>query len=139
MHRHCVSKDHSRRRADYLTHPYYEQTTDFTCGPCCLMMALARYVPGYVLEPVNEIRLWREATTVFMMSGLGGCEPHGLAVAAVEAGLSAEILVRRKARFFSNSVRDPEKRMVMELAQADFQNRSAKLPNSHRAPILRTR
>ncbi|MCB1451029.1 MAG: peptidase C39 family protein, partial [Nitratireductor sp.] len=51
--------------------PYYEQTTDFTCGPCCLMMALARYVPGYVLEPVNEIRLWREATTVFMMSGLG--------------------------------------------------------------------
>ena len=115
--------------------PYYEQTTDFTCGPCCLMMALARYVPGYVLEPVNEIRLWREATTVFMMSGLGGCEPHGLAVAAVEAGLSAEILVSERGTLFLNSVRDPEKRMVMELAQADFQNRSARLqiPVAHRS------
>ncbi|MDX1731389.1 MAG: peptidase C39 family protein, partial [Aurantimonas coralicida] len=73
--------------------PYYEQTTDFTCGACCLMMAMGRDIPGFVLEPVTEIRLWREATTIFMMSGPGGCEPYGLAVAAHEAGLAAEIHV----------------------------------------------
>ena len=48
--------------------PYYEQTTDFTCGPCCLMMALARYRTDFRLDPVAEVRLWREATTIFMMS-----------------------------------------------------------------------
>lgn len=104
--------------------PYYEQTTDFTCGPCCLMMALARYEPGFSLDPVVEIRLWREATTVFMMSGLGGCEPHGLAVAAAEAGLSAEVLVSEKGTLFLSSVRSEEKRKVMELAQADFHARA---------------
>ena len=57
--------------------PYYEQTTDFTCGAACLMMALAREVPGFTPNPVDEIRLWCEATTVFMMSGPGGCDPHG--------------------------------------------------------------
>ena len=31
--------------------PYYEQTTDFTCGACCLMMAMGRDIPGFVLEP----------------------------------------------------------------------------------------
>lgn len=110
--------------------PYYEQTTDFTCGPCCLMMALARYLPDFSLDPVVEIRLWREATTVFMMSGLGGCEPHGLAVAAAEAGLSAEVLVSEKGPLFLSSVRSDEKRKVMELAQADFHHRARamKLP-----------
>ncbi|MFZ1815462.1 MAG: peptidase C39 family protein [Rhizobiaceae bacterium] len=107
--------------------PYYEQTTDFTCGPCCLMMALGRYLENYELDPINEIRLWREATTVFMMSGLGGCDPYGLAVAAVESGLSARILVSESGLLFLNSVRDPEKRMVMELAQADFRQRVERL------------
>lgn len=105
--------------------PYYEQTTDFTCGPCCLMMALARYQPDYELSPVAEIRLWREATTVFMMSGLGGCDPHGLAVAAHEAGLSARIHVSQAGALFLETVRDAEKRVVMELAQADFRERVA--------------
>ena len=103
--------------------PYYEQTTDFTCGPCCLMMALARWKPGFELDPVAEIRLWREATTVFMMSGPGGCEPYGLAVAAHEAGLHAQIHVSHPGLLFLDTVRDAEKRMVMELAQTDFRNR----------------
>ncbi|MCB1462779.1 MAG: GNAT family N-acetyltransferase/peptidase C39 family protein [Nitratireductor sp.] len=107
--------------------PYYEQTTDFTCGSCCLMMALARWRDDFKLDPVAEIRLWREATTIFMMSGLGGCEPHGLAVAAAEAGLSAEILVTEKGPLFLNSVRTEEKRKVMELAQADFTSRARAL------------
>jgi len=30
----------------------------------------------------EEINLWREATTIFMTSGHGGCHPIGLALAA---------------------------------------------------------
>jgi len=104
--------------------PYYEQTTDFTCGSACLMMALASHMPEVRLDPVLEIRLWREATTVFMQSGLGGCEPFGLAVAAHEHGLKPSIMVSTDELLFLQSVRDPEKRMVMQLAQTDFRRRA---------------
>ncbi|TFF27769.1 GNAT family N-acetyltransferase [Jiella endophytica] len=105
--------------------PYYEQTTDFTCGSCCLMMAMARDVKGFQLDPVMEIRLWREATTIFMMSGPGGCDPYGLAVTAHEFGLAAEIHVSQVGDLFLDSVRSAEKQKVMVLAQEDFRRRAA--------------
>lgn len=104
--------------------PFYQQTCEFTCGPCCLMMAMANFDGAFVPDPVMEIRLWREATTVFMMSGPGGCEPFGLAVAAHESGLSAEIFVSFYGALFLQSVRSEEKRRVMELAQVDFRRRA---------------
>lgn len=104
--------------------PFYEQTTDFTCGSCCLMMAMAHFIPGFVMDPVAEIRLWREATTVFMMSGPGGCEPYGLAVAAHEFGLDAEIHVSSPGDLFLEGVRSLEKQKVMALAQEDFRRRA---------------
>lgn len=120
------------------TVPYYEQSAEFTCGPACLMMAKANFEPGFVPDAVMEVRLWREATTVFMMSGPGGCEPFGLAVAAHEHGLSSEIFVSRSGPLFLQSVRDEEKRRVMELAQTDFQQRAAAhgIPVQSRAFLL---
>lgn len=106
------------------TVPFYEQSCDFTCGPCCLMMAMAHFDHAFTPDPVMEIRLWREATTVFMMSGPGGCEPFGLAVAAYEHGLASEILVSVHGALFLQSVRSEEKRRVMELAQVDFRRRA---------------
>ena len=103
---------------------YYEQTTDFTCGPCCVMMALGHFRPDYAMSPVEEIKLWRQATTVFMMAGLGGCDPHGLAVSAARNGLSASVHVSREGSLFLESVRDPEKRRVMALAQEDFRHQT---------------
>ncbi|MDG4910387.1 GNAT family N-acetyltransferase/peptidase C39 family protein [Mesorhizobium sp. WSM4898] len=104
--------------------PFYQQTCEFTCGPCCLMMAMANFDSGFVPDPVMEIRLWREATTVFMMSGPGGCEPFGLAVAGYESGLAAEIFVSFHGALFLQSVRSEDKRRVMELAQVDFRRRA---------------
>ncbi len=107
--------------------PYYRQSWDFTCGPCCLMMAAGHFLPGYEADRTAELRLWRQATTVFMMSGAGGCEPFGLAVAAHDIGLSAEIFVSAVGPLFLQSVRSHEKRSVMEVAQADFRRRAAAL------------
>ncbi|WP_214475911.1 peptidase C39 family protein [Mesorhizobium sp. dw_380] len=104
--------------------PFYQQTCEFTCGPCCLMMAMANFDHGFVPDPVMEIRLWREATTVFMMSGPGGCEPFGLAVSGYESGLAAEIFVSFYGALFLQSVRSEDKRRVMELAQVDFRRRA---------------
>lgn len=118
--------------------PYYEQSVDFTCGPCCLMMALAHFQPGFKPDAVTEIRLWREATTVFMMSGPGGCEPFGLAAVAHDHGLSAEIIVSHPGALFLQSVRSAEKRWVMERAQEDFRNRvrAARIPVANRTFAL---
>ena len=38
--------------------------------------------PGLTLDRTLELRVWREATTIFMTSGHGGCGPDGLALAA---------------------------------------------------------
>ena len=117
------------------TVPYVEQSADFTCGPCCLMMAMAHYDPSFAPNHVMEIRLWREATTVFMLSGPGGCEPFGLAVTAHEHGLAAEIIVSFHGALFLQSVRSDEKRRVMELAQVDFRTRAKEygIPVDYRA------
>ncbi|MEL4068870.1 GNAT family N-acetyltransferase/peptidase C39 family protein [Ochrobactrum sp. GPK 3] len=106
------------------TFPYYRQTTDFTCGAACLMMALAYHKPGVQLDPVLEVRLWRDATTIYMMSGPGGCEPFGLAVAGYEHGLKASIIVSIEDMLFLQSVRSEKKRRVMQLAQTDFRQRT---------------
>lgn len=107
------------------TVPYYEQTTDFTCGACCVMMALAYFKPDFELSPVEEVRIWREATTVFLMSGIGGCDPHGLAAVAASEGLAAEVYVNQEGSLFLGSVRDREKQRVMALAQEDFRRQVA--------------
>ena len=104
--------------------PYYQQTSEFTCGAACLMMALKYFDPQSRLDPVFELRLWRGATTVFMLSGPGGCEPFGLAVLAHNYGLKAEIIVTSYEFLFINSVRDPKKREIMEIAQTDFREQA---------------
>jgi hypothetical protein len=107
--------------------PYYEQTTEFTCGPACLIMVLGARQPGYPANPSEEVRLWRRSTTVFMTAGLGGCDPYGLAVTLAEEGLAPEIFVTEPGPFMLQTVRDEEKRKVMALAQADFRDRAAAL------------
>lgn len=118
--------------------PFYQQTCEFTCGPCCLMMAMSNFDRGFVPDPVMEIRLWREATTIFMMSGPGGCEPFGLAVAGHESGLSAEIYVSFYGALFLQSVRSEDKRRVMELAQVDFRRRAERygIPVNYRPFVI---
>ena len=44
--------------------PYYQQTLDFTCGPAALMMAMKALDKDLEMNRHEELRLWREATTV---------------------------------------------------------------------------
>lgn len=100
--------------------PYYEQTLDFTCGPSCLMMAMAAHDPGVALDRKLELRLWRESTTVFMTSGHGGCGPFGLALAAHRRGFPVEVFLSQTGPLFLNSVRSAEKKRVIQLVHEDF-------------------
>lgn len=100
--------------------PYYAQTLDFTCGPAALMMAMRALDPALKLDRRLELRLWREATTIFMTSGHGGCGPYGLALAAACRGHEVELLVRDSGIAFFDSVRSEDKKRVMRLVQEDM-------------------
>jgi ribosomal protein S18 acetylase RimI-like enzyme len=103
-----------------LRAPYYGQTLDFTCGPCALLMAMAALDSSTVLDRAEEIRIWREATTVFMAAGHGGCGPHGLALAAERRGFRATVYAPDGKAMFVDSVRDIRKKEVIQLVEADF-------------------
>jgi ribosomal protein S18 acetylase RimI-like enzyme len=107
--------------------PYYAQTTDFTCGAACMMMALARFEPTPRLDRTRELRLWRESTVIYMAAGHGGCEPFGMAAALARRGLRTEIYLNQRGPLLLDSVRDPDKREVMALTQADFRDQAAEL------------
>ena len=123
-------------RAVALRAPYYAQTLDFTCGPCALLMAMAALDRGTLIDRNAEIRIWREATTVFMAAGHGGCGPFGLALAAVRRGFGATVYAPAGAKLFTGSVRDPRKKDVIELVEADFRAELATTPTSIvKAPV----
>lgn len=105
--------------------PYYAQTLPFTCGPACLLMALGALQPDFSLKRRDEVQVWREATTVFMTTGHGGCSALGLALAAHRRGLQPRLWVSQTQTPFLRGVRSESKRQVMELVQADFVNQAA--------------
>lgn len=100
--------------------PYYRQTLEFTCGPAALIMAMKALEPGLQVNRELEITLWRESTTVFMTSGIGGCTPFGLALAAVHRGFRVSLHTSSGADFFADSVRSPVKKEVIRLVQKGF-------------------
>jgi ribosomal protein S18 acetylase RimI-like enzyme len=107
--------------------PYYEQTLDFTCGSSSLMMAMHALRPDLVLDRKLELRIWREATTIFMTSGHGGCGPFGLALAAHRRGFAVEVYINDQGVPLVDSVRSPEKKEVMRLVHEDMQEEVARL------------
>jgi ribosomal protein S18 acetylase RimI-like enzyme len=115
-------------QAELVTVPYYRQTLDFTCGPAALMMAMKALDPTLELNRTLELRLWREATTIFMTSGHGGCGPYGLALSAYRRGFDLEIHVNEDGIFLVDSVRSPEKKEVMRLVQEDWIDELRHLP-----------
>jgi hypothetical protein len=107
--------------------PYFHQTTEFTCGPACIMMALAWADRAFAPEPAFEFQLWRDATTIFLASGTGGCEVYGLAVTLKRRGLAPEIHVSRAGPYFLETVNSADKRRVMEVTQAEFRQQAEAL------------
>ncbi len=103
--------------------PYYQQKTDFTCGPACLLMAMKAFRKKQKMNLSEELQIWREATTIFMTSGHGGCGPQGLALAAHERGFKTELFVSHEQAMFVDTVRNLEKKKIIALVQSDFEKK----------------
>lgn len=114
--------------------PYYAQSLDFTCGPAAALMAMRALSGQITVDQVAELRLWRESTTVFMTSGVGGCSPEGLALAVHRRGFHVELFLSDTGILFIDSVRSPKKRDVIRLVQEDFRRQlvEAGIPTTFR-------
>jgi len=99
---------------------YYGQSTDFTCGAASLLMAMKDLQDDVVCDQRAELQIWREATTIFMTSGHGGCGPHGLAYAAAKRGFPVEVYVNQSGPLFTEGVRNDSKKQILELVHHDF-------------------
>ena len=118
--------------------PYYPQSLEFTCGPACLMMAMKALDPEQELSLKEELRLWRESTTIFMTSGIGGCGPQGMALSAVRRGFRAEIYLNSPVTLLIDSVRSVLKKQIMALVEEDMteQCHDLGIPIHHRPVSL---
>lgn len=114
-----------------LTMPLYAQTTPFTCGPACLLMSFATLDTQYQPSRIDELKIWREATTIFMTSGHGGCSAQGLALAAYKRGYPVELWSQSTSIPFVDGVRDDNKKAVISLVHDDFCQRLALLNIAH--------
>ncbi len=100
--------------------PYYNQTTPFTCGPACLLMAMGALGGSVAASQREELRIWREATTVYMTSGHGGCGPQGLALSAHRRGFGVEMFLNDEGVLFLDGVRDEGKKQVLGVVHEDY-------------------
>lgn len=99
---------------------WYPQSTPFTCGPSALMMAMGSLDTEVQLTQELELDIWREATTIFMTSGHGGCHPFGLALSAQKRGFKVELYVNTPGPLFLDGVRSAEKKQVLNLVHEQF-------------------
>lgn len=99
---------------------YYAQTLNFTCGPACLIMAMKTQAPELVVNRQLELQMWREATTIFMTAGHGGCGALGLALAAWHRGFGVEVAMSDETEMFTSSVRSEDKKDVIRMVEEGF-------------------
>lgn len=106
--------------------PYYRQRLDFTCGPAAVMMAMHALDRDRPMTAIEELRIWREATTIFMTQGHGGTSAQGLALAAWKRGFDVELHTNERGVPFVESVRSELKRDVIRAVHQDFLDELAK-------------
>jgi hypothetical protein len=72
--------------------PYYAQTTEFSCGPACVLMVMKHFDQGLKLGRELEFEVWRECN----MIGAKGADPYGLAIPLIDAGYEVHLVTKSK-------------------------------------------
>ena len=85
-----------------LSVPFYRQTSEFTCGPACLMMAMKFFNPNLRLARGLELDIWREANLLESY----GTSKEGLALAAARRGFEVYTMGKSLRHSFVDVIRD---------------------------------
>lgn len=105
--------------ADHTDRPFgrdiYFQATDFTCGPACLMMAMAALDEDYTPSHLDELVIWREANLVMQGPPPAGCGPFGLARAALRRGFAVDVYEYKAGNIAATMSKRPEEVPVLDM------------------------
>lgn len=107
---------HWRTDTHIATVPYMRQTSDFTCGPACLLMALSHFGKHPSPDRASELALWREATLV------DACGPYGMALAAHRHGLQVRLTVTTDSFVLMEDLESEQARDVSRFIQRGFRD-----------------
>lgn len=72
--------------------PYYAQTSEFTCGPACILMVMKHFDPRLEIGRKLEFEVWRQCN----MIGIRGADPYGLSVPLLDAGYDVRLITQRR-------------------------------------------
>lgn len=114
------SKKHGTTARPQAVVRHYSQSTDFTCGPSALLMAMNAQHQGVELDRTEELQIWREANTIFMGSrdAQAGCSALGLALAAHARGFETEVYLSHRTPLLATKSRGKAQREVTSLIHA---------------------
>jgi hypothetical protein len=70
--------------------PYYAQSSDFTCGPACVLMVMKHFEPDLEIGRELEFEVWRQCN----MIGIRGADPFGLSIPLIDAGYKVRLITR---------------------------------------------
>jgi hypothetical protein len=137
-----TSKFPNNFNADHSDRPFgrdiYFQATDFTCGPACLMMAMAALDEGYIPNHLDELVIWREANLVMQGAPPAGCGPYGLARAAIRRGFDVEVYEHKARNIIVELSKRPEEVPILEtITRHDRSHAIKEGCRIHEAPLSR--
>jgi hypothetical protein len=73
--------------------PYYAQSSEFTCGPACVLMVFKFFDTHLKLNRTLEFEVWRQCN----MIGVRGADPFGMSVPLLDAGHEVHLVTRRRS------------------------------------------
>jgi hypothetical protein len=91
------------------------------------MMAFAALGAPEPLTRERELALWRQATSIYLISAPGGCEPVGMGVTAARYGFKASVYVSEPPPYFVDARTGEQRRDVMLEAQRIFRKEADEL------------
>ena len=72
--------------------PYYAQSSEFSCGPACVLMVMKHFEPRLRVGRELEFEVWRQCN----MIGISGADPYGLSVPLIDAGYKVHLITKWK-------------------------------------------
>lgn len=72
--------------------PYYAQSSEFTCGPACVLMVMKHFDLDLEIGRELEFEVWRQCN----MIGIKGADPFGLSVPLIDAGYDVRLITQRR-------------------------------------------
>jgi len=92
-----------------LNVPYYKQTTEFTCGPACVLMTLKYFNPKTKVSRNLELEIWRETNLI----GTKGASIYGLSLFLLKRGLKTTAMHKKSAIFQTAVKRQKDREVVL--------------------------